>query len=410
MLLSNRNQVEKLNQWIEVKLTKLLPRLMKKHNLDMWIVTTEEYNEDPVFPFLVPQPFLRGDLGCIFPPSCPISILVFALENDSLKKYCISPLGYTGYQQIFNGTNKVWNDVATLIKKHEPKQVALNISADMNHGNGLSYSHYCHLIKDNDQLKGKITSSDKLVAAYLSTRLSEEIDHYKQVCELAQSVIEDSLKEIKVNETTAQDLSWNVREKFEQMNLRSWFHPAVMVQRKGTKRVSIDAPLKYGDLVHLDAGVQYMGLCTDHQRLSYIGGVKDPAFLELTDKMEKTTQLQDIVIEQIESEKTGNEILQKAKRQAELLKIDTRIYCHPIGGHGHGAGPLIGTWNQQEYTDKGKYEIAENSCMALELATVQQLKAWDGKIVAIPLEENIFINKTEVIIMGKRQTELLIVE
>ena len=48
-----REQADRQQKWLEQRLTTVLPALMKKHGIDMWVVPMREYNEDPVFSSLV---------------------------------------------------------------------------------------------------------------------------------------------------------------------------------------------------------------------------------------------------------------------------------------------------------------------------------------------------------------------
>ena len=48
-----REQAARQQEWLEQRLTTVLPALMRKHGIDMWVVPMREYNEDPVFTSLV---------------------------------------------------------------------------------------------------------------------------------------------------------------------------------------------------------------------------------------------------------------------------------------------------------------------------------------------------------------------
>src|SRR5215475_5790854 len=44
-----REQAEIQQQWLKLRLDRVLPELMRKHGVSMWLVICREYNEDPVF-------------------------------------------------------------------------------------------------------------------------------------------------------------------------------------------------------------------------------------------------------------------------------------------------------------------------------------------------------------------------
>src|SRR5687768_10938723 len=53
-VLSHREQASLVRGWIEKRLDTLLPVLMRREGIDMWIIVSREYNDDPVFRSLAP--------------------------------------------------------------------------------------------------------------------------------------------------------------------------------------------------------------------------------------------------------------------------------------------------------------------------------------------------------------------
>jgi hypothetical protein len=48
-----REQADVEQRWLDQRMKAVLPVLMKKHGVDMWVVPMREYNEDPVFSSIV---------------------------------------------------------------------------------------------------------------------------------------------------------------------------------------------------------------------------------------------------------------------------------------------------------------------------------------------------------------------
>src|SRR3954467_9878243 len=48
-----RAQADEQQRWLDGRMKTVLPALMKKYDVDMWVVPMREYNEDPVFSSLV---------------------------------------------------------------------------------------------------------------------------------------------------------------------------------------------------------------------------------------------------------------------------------------------------------------------------------------------------------------------
>jgi hypothetical protein len=86
---------------------------------------------------------------------------------------------------------------------------------------------------------------------------------------------------------------------------------------------------------------------------------------------------------------TGNEALAGALAQAQKEGLDATIYCHPIGYHGHGAGPPIGMTDYQTGVPvRGDYVLRPNTWHSIELNVRFAVPEWDGQEVRFALEED----------------------
>src|SRR5262245_13504409 len=72
-ILPLRDQAAVRNGWLRQRLDELLPLLMQRTGIDLWIVAAREYNEDPVIMTLLPEPSMAARRR---------TILVFALGAD----------------------------------------------------------------------------------------------------------------------------------------------------------------------------------------------------------------------------------------------------------------------------------------------------------------------------------------
>ncbi|HZW49693.1 MAG TPA: hypothetical protein VFF80_06145, partial [Bacillota bacterium] len=55
-ILPLREQAKVINRWLKLRLETVLPAVMLREHFDMWIVACREYNEDPTFLSLIPEP------------------------------------------------------------------------------------------------------------------------------------------------------------------------------------------------------------------------------------------------------------------------------------------------------------------------------------------------------------------
>ena len=105
--------------------------------------------------------------------------------------------------------------------------------------------------------------------------------------------------------------------------------------------------------------------------------------------------------------KTGNEILQQSLTEARDMGLKPTIYTHPIGYHGHAAGPTIGMWDQQERVPiAGDYPLYPNTAYSIELNNAIFIKEWN-KEIRIMLEEDAYFDGDGVRYIDGRQTELM---
>jgi hypothetical protein len=73
--------------------------------------------------------------------------------------------------------------------------------------------------------------------------------------------------------------------------------------------------------------------------------------------------------------------------------ITGSVYSHPIGDHGHGAGPVIGLWDRQEgVPGKGDVTLLPNTWFAIELNARTPVPEWDGKELFVGLEEDAVVD------------------
>ncbi len=415
-ILSLREQSGIVNGWLEHRMQEILPHIMEREGFDMWIVAGEEYNEGPVLMTLLPAEMISARRK---------TILVFHRTDDNEMEHML--VGRHGileqyglgkfYTEEWNrDAEEQWECVARLIKERDPARIGINVSKTFAFGDGLTHSEYDSLVDVLDQkYVSRLEGAERLAVGWLEKRTGPELDAYWRVVEIAHAIIEDafSTKVIHPGVTTTDDVVWWMRQKVQDMGFRSWFQPSISIQAPDVPFRSKDARkrIKPGDLLHCDFGIQYLGLCTDTQQFAYVlqpGETEPPAGLR--DALATGNRLQDIHAGEMIAGRTGNEILASALQRARDEGIDGMIYTHPIGYHGHGAGPTIGLTDKQEgVPGKGDYELFDDTCYAMELNIKQQIPEWDGCTVRIGLEQDVAFTGGKVLYVGGRQTEFHLV-
>ena len=160
--------------------------------------------------------------------------------------------------------------------------------------------------------------------------------------------------------------------------------------------------------MHLDFGITYLRLNTDTQQNAYVlaaGETGPPA--GLVKALATGNRLQDLLTSSFQSGRSGNEILAAALERARADGIDATIYSHPLGFHGHGAGPTIGMWDQQRgVPGVGDYRLRADTVYAIELAATVDVPEWGGTKVKMQLEEDAWFDGQTVRYLDGRQTAL----
>ena len=397
------------------RLDNLLPELMSKNGIDMWIIITREYNEDPIIKTLLPPTWLNARRR---------TILVFSFDESTKKTESVAISRYNFGKNIKSIWDKEKNPNQMLalkdyIDKVNPKKIGLNYSENFALIDGISKSDYELFYSSiSNDIKQRIVSAENLGIQWIETRTKLEKEIYKDLVSITQNIINEAFsnKVIEPGKTTTDDVVWWMREKVLELKLKTWFHPTVDVQRNEQSDLyAFDGKSKYdiiqpGDLVHCDFGISYLTLNTDCQQIAYVlksDEKEAPEFL--TKALKDANKLQDILTSEFELDKTGNEILLNSLKIAKVKGLDPQIYTHPLGTFGHSAGTTIGMWDSQEGVPiKGDVLMKYNTVYAIELNNKSFIKDWN-KEVRIMLEEAGLYEENGFKYINGRQEEIILI-
>ena len=393
----------------------LLPKLMEETGIDMWVIITREYNEDPVIKTLLPPTWLNARRR---------TILAFHYDKKSkdLEKVAIARYSF--------GKNipSIWNKeeepnqmkaLAKFIEEKNPEKIGLNFSDHFALADGIVKTDY-ELFLDNlpSKLSKRVVSAEELAIRWIETRTEKEMIIYDQLVEITHGIINEafSTNVITPGVTTTDDVVWWMREKVKKLGLKTWFHPTIDVQRnENSDLYAFDGESKFdiilpGDLIHCDFGITYLTLNTDCQELAY---VLKPDETEAPDYLVKAldegNRVQDIFTDLFEHKKTGNQILKEALEQGRNEGYRPQIYTHPLGTFGHSAGTTLGMWDSQGGVPfTGDFPMNYNTVYAIELNTKVFIKEWN-KDIRVMLEEAGVFEEAGFRYVNGRQTELILV-
>lgn len=418
-VLTMRERSALIDTILQDRLQNLLPKLMSRENIDMWVLISREYNEDPVLKTMLPSTWLsarRRTILVLFNPGegKPIERLAVARYNVD-----------TMFKKAWDKEKQPnqWQRLVTLIKQKDPQKIGINTSTHFALADGMTVTEWKEFNEVlDDHTRGKIVSAEALSVAWLETRSEMEMEVYPSLIKMGHKLIARAFSNevVKPGETTTDDVVWWLREQSRSMKLINWFHPTVSIQRASAEKFdhikaftkSADPQvIQPGDLLHVDFGLTYLRLNSDQQQHAYVlreGETDAPEYLKKA--LGNANRLQDIFTQNFAEGKTGNEVLKQSRQQAIKEGIKPSIYTHPIGYHGHAAGTTLGMWDSQGGVPvQGDYPLHLDTAYSIELNAATFIKEWN-KEIRIMLEEEAFFDSTGVHYLDGRQQQFHLIK
>ncbi|MCP4590658.1 MAG: M24 family metallopeptidase [bacterium] len=427
-VLPHRRRAAAVNRMLSGRLERLLPELMRETGIDCWLVINREYAEDPVYLTLVPAPTFAARRT---------TMLVFfdrgeaeGVERLTMNRFPIGELYDTAWEDgDFDEPREPrgderWRRLGEVLAERSPQRIGINTSRHWPFADGLTAALRDRLLEAlAPELRERLVSAEDLVVRWLESRTSEELEVYPHIVSLARGVISEAFSErvITPGVTTTDDVAWTIRERFEELGLRIWFMPYV-------NRQSLELPcsreqpycgeggiIRRGDVLHTDVGICYLRLCTDTQEMGYVLRLGEERVPEaLTRALAVGNRWQDLLTANFVAGRTGNEILAAVDRTTEAEGIVATTYTHPLGFHGHAAGPIVGWWDNQGPTPvRGDWPLHPHTAYAIEgnvkvprsdAGSPPGAEASEQQWVQIKLEQSAFFDGERVVYLAGRQT------
>ncbi|MBS3818854.1 aminopeptidase P family protein [bacterium] len=414
-ILPERERAQVKNEWLKWRLEHIIPRLMRREGIDMWLVINREYNEDPVYMSLVPEPTMNARRT---------SILIF---HDRGPEKGVERLSgsYYGMEGWYKSTwkdksKKQFESLADVIEERDPQKIGINVSSTWSFGDGLTASLKKKLEKAlSPRYTRRLVSAENLCVGWLETRSPQELSVYRHICGIAHDLIAEfySNRVITPGITTTDDVVWWIRQKITDLGLETWFQPSISIQRnhkEGAESEEEKKVIRRGDLLHCDVGVVYLGLCTDMQWQAYVcrkGEEEAPEGIQKA--LRRANRVAEIFMNEFKAGRTGQEITDSAMEKATQEGLRPLIYSHPLGLNGHAAGPPMDA-RPRERAPEGigeemKYPLYPNTCYAIEFSSTTQVPEWGNQDVRIGFEEDGVFTEEGCRFIDGHQTRLLLI-
>jgi len=416
-LLSVREQLELRERWLKTRLDTMLLPMMRRHNVQMWIVTNEEFHPETVVPYIAPPIPYEGRRD----------FFIFTDRGgDKLERIALVRYPDEHLRPFFEVVNPPGRDIQATLKKivedRKPKTIALNIGGVRGATNGLTYEAYKFLAETlGKSLEEKFVTAAPLIVEYMDTRLPDELEHYRKAVELTDIITRRAFSNevITPGKTTVGDVRYWWLQQMNNKGLDTWFHPDMRIQRKNQETgktqqfLSVadeSVVIQRGDVIHIDCGLNYLGLSTDWQKMGYVlrQGERDvPEGLKRA--LANTNRLQDALFSHIKPGAWGYDVYDATMADMKALGIEAMIYSHSIGNQGHGLGasvdfrrPVAGAINFEPTFREGSYT-------SIELNTSTPVAEWGGQKVTIMAEDDAYLSKDGMKWFRPRQTAFYVI-
>ncbi|MCX6568804.1 MAG: M24 family metallopeptidase [Candidatus Aminicenantes bacterium] len=419
-VLSIREQAALVHKITAKRLDTLLPRMMRETGFDMWIISCNEDNLDPIFETMVP-----------FGNWNPITQILVLFDQGPGKGIERLNVARTDTQGLFKNAwdaaawdtkkgESQWEVLGRVVRERDPKRIGLDEGEGQWAAGALTSILKKRIVEAvGPKYAARLLSAESLVTLWAETLLDEEVELMERAAALSRSIIADmfSTKVITVGQTTADDLRWYYWQRVADLGLKVSFSPFVSIRGRAPKDVEKwgkdDKVIRPGDLLHCDVGLKYMRWNSDHQEMAYVlrpGETDAPeTFKKL---MAEANRLQDVYCGEFRTGLTGNELLGNMLKKARELGIPgPRIYSHSLGYFLHEPGPLIGLpWEQVNNVGRGDVKLVPMSTFTAEMSVTGPVPEWGGADFRVPLEQDVLFDGEKAFFLAGRQTSFHLIK
>src|SRR5919112_1267947 len=402
--------------WLKKRLDTMLLPMMRQQKIEMWIVVNEEFHADPVTEYIAPP----------LPYAGRRDFFIFAdrgsnkLDRIALVRYSEEHLKY-----FFEVLNPPGKDIAAtlrrVVEERNPKAIALNMGGTRGATNGITHDAYKFLTETlGAKYSSRFVSAAPLIVEYMDTRLPEELETYRTAVELTDVLTQRAFSNevITPGKTTVGDVRYWFLQQLSNLGLDTWFQPDLRVQRQNqeagkTLQFLSVAPestvIQRGDVIHIDCGLNYMGLSTDWQKMAYVlrPGEKD-APEGLKKALANTNKLQDALFTHIKPGAKGFEVYDATMSDMKSQGIEAMIYSHSVGNQGHALGASI-DFRRPPAGAPLEPPFREGSYTSIELNTSTPVPEWGGQKVTIMMEDDAYLTPQGMRWFRPRQTSFYLI-
>jgi Xaa-Pro dipeptidase len=416
-LLSVREQQNVRERWLKTRLDTMLLPMMRRHKIDMWIVTNEEFHPETVVPYIAPPIPYQGRRD----------FFIFTDRGtEKLDRIALVRYPEEHLKIFFEVVNPPGRDIAATLKRivdeRHPKSIALNMGGVRGATNGLTYDAQKFLAETlgPDHAKNFVTAAP-LIVEYMDTRLPDELEYYRTAVALTDIITQRAFSNevITPGKTTVGDVRFWWLQQMNNLGLDTWFQPDMRIQRRNQETGKTQqflsvaeegVVIQRGDVIHIDCGLNYLGMSSDWQKMGYVllaGEKQVPAGLQAA--LTNTNRLQDALFKHIKPGALGYEVYDATMADMKSAGIEAMIYSHSIGNQGHGLGASVDFRRPAAGATPFEPPFREGSYTSIELNTSTPVAEWGGQKVTIMMEDDTYLTNEGMKWFRPRQTAFYVI-
>lgn len=358
--MSNELILEKQKQAIEI---------LNEKNIDMWLTFVRETGniKDPMMDMIVGTGATWHSAFILTKEGDKVAI-IGSLEEANMKTVGT-------FNTIIPYLKSVREDLIKILKKYDPKKIAINYSQNSSLADGLTHGVYLELVDilNETAYKDRFVSSEEIVSALRGRKSSTEINLIKKAIKETLIIFDKVTKFIKPGKTekdVADFVKRIVKEKGWEMAWDEEHCPAVFTgpDSAGAHSGPTGRAIEKGHVVNMDFGINLNGYCSDLQRTWYI--LKDNETEAPAEVLKGFNVIVDSIIMSsaaIKPGKKGWEIDDVARSYITSNGYEEYPHGlgHQVGRVAHDGGALLGPrW--ERYGNIPYLEIEENNVFTIE--------------------------------------------
>ena len=399
----------------------ILPKVMRRHNIDMWIIIDKGHGAEPLY----------RDFGPA--TSYGNGIIIFTDRGgDRIERVVLGGEGGMiedcGAYDFFVDPN----GIKEFVTKRNPIRIGVNYSTakillpmEGRHAvDGLSYTDYNNLRKElGKKYAARLVSAELLISDFRSERVIGEIIEFSKVANATIRLLSRALSNevVVVGKTTQLDIGWWLEDKRQKLGYERGWQPTVYLSPPdGIEIGNSTRVVQPGDIMQIDWGIGKNNYFTDLKRVAYVlkeNETEIPSWVQKS--FDNSVIVRNIIQKNVKPGKTGENILEELRmlvrkagfiyteleRPENIPGIEVNIGMHSAGNLGHDQGGSIFAI----YPIRKKYVVQPNSIISVEFIVFTPVEEWNGKKVPMNIEENALITERGIEWIHPPQNHVLLI-